>query len=214
MEQRSQVKRGAKRAVYDRETINDILDNNLLCHVAFTVKGEPRIIPTAFLRVEDHIYLHGNRKNQMMNALLDGQIASIAVTELNGLVLARSGFHHSVNYRSVVVFGKASLVEDDVAYLDAFVNKMAPNRMDDVRPHTQKELNATLVIRVPIEEASAKVRTGPPIDDEEDYTLDIWAGVLPLVTTFGPIENCPRLKAGVSVPDSVRAYASPATIQE
>lgn len=202
---RSTVKRGQKNAVYDRATIYRILDENLIGHVGFVVDGEATVIPMAYLRVAGAVYLHGNRRNRMMNALLDGQTACLSVTRLNGLVLARSGFHHSVNYESVVVFGRAHPEEDKVPILDAFVDKMAKGRSRAVRPHTEQELAATLVIRIPVEEASAKLRSGPPVDDEADYELDIWAGVLPIATNHGAPEPCPRLKAGVDLPAHLQA---------
>lgn len=212
--QRARVKRGSKRAVYEREVINQILDDNLLCHVSFVVNGEPRIIPTAYIRRGDDIYLHGNRRNQMMTALLDGQTTAIAVTRLDGLVLARSGFHHSVNYQSVVLFGQAVEVEDKEPILDAFVDRLVPGRSADIRANTARELNATLVIRVPITDASAKIRSGDPVDDEEDYDTEIWAGTLPIVTRFGALEPCSRLRADAQVPANLTCYASPATIHE
>lgn len=202
--ERTRVRRGEKRAVYDRDQIHQILDANLVCHVGFVTNGEPCVIPTAFLRQDDAIYLHGNRQNRMLNALLDGQAACISVLQLDGLVLARSGFHTSVNYRSVVVYGKASVVEDKVPVLNAFVDKLAPGRAADIRAHTPQELNATLVLRVPIEEASAKLRTGPPIDDEADYALDVWSGVLELATGVHAVP-CPRLPEGVTMPAYVTA---------
>lgn len=201
---RIRVRRGSKRAIYDQAEIYRILDENLLCHVGFVDGGEARIIPTAYIRRDDAIYLHGNRQNRMLLALTDGQTACVSVTRLDGLVLARSGFHHSVNYQSVVLFGKAEAVdrtEDAIPVLDAFVDKLAPGRSAEMRPHTSKELNATLVLRIPIAEASAKVRRGPPIDDEADYALDVWAGVVPLVTTTGAFEPCPRLATDTPLPD-------------
>jgi nitroimidazol reductase NimA-like FMN-containing flavoprotein (pyridoxamine 5'-phosphate oxidase superfamily) len=206
---RTKVRRGSKRAVYEQDEIYRILDDNLLCQVGFAIDGEARIIPTAYIRVGDAVYLHGNRQNQMMNALLDGQTACISVTEMNGLVLARSGFHHSVNYRSVTLFGKARIISDNkVEILDAFVDRLVPGRSGELRPNTRNELDATLVLEIPIEEAVAKVRTGPPIDDDADYELDIWAGVLPIETGFGIVEDCPRLKPGTVRPSNVSDAAS------
>lgn len=197
---RTRIRRGARNAVYDRAVINRMLDANLVCHVGFTEVGEARIIPTAYLRLGDAIYLHGNRQNRMMNALASGQPACISVLQLDGLVLARSGFHHSVNYQSVVLFGTAAIEEDKVRILDAFVDKLAMGRSAQVRPYTEQELNATLVLRIPIDEASAKVRIGDPVDDEADYALDIWAGVLPLHHVYGELQACARLPRTVTAP--------------
>lgn len=207
--ERITVRRGAKRACYDRPLINDILDANLICHVGFTAGGETRVIPTAYVRIDDALYLHGNRKNLMLNALLSGQSACVSVMQVDGLVLARSGFHHSVNYHSVVLFGKPVLEETSTGVLDALIDKMVAGRSKAIRPPTKKELSATLVVKIPIDEASAKVRTGPPVDDDEDYELQIWAGVLPLTTTVGAPQDDPRLAAGTALPDHLMKYASP-----
>lgn len=202
---RIKVRRGARRAVYDQETIHRILDNNLVCQVGFTVDGEARIIPTAYLRIDEAIYLHGNRRNLMLNSLLDGQTACVSVMQLDGLVLARSGFHHSVNYQSVTLFGQASVVQDDVvSVLDQLIDKMVPGRSQALRPHTRKELNATLVIRIPIDEASAKVRMGHPIDDDDDYDLPIWAGVLPIRATAGALIPDPLMKPSIPLPEHLK----------
>ena len=205
---RTRVKRGAKRASYDEAVIHQILDDCLICHVGFTVAGEARVIPTAFLRIGNAIYLHGNRRNQMLNALLDGQSACISVMLLDGLVLARSGMHTSANYRSVVLFGKATEAEDKLACLNAFVDRLAPGRSADVRAPSKKELAATLVIRIEIDDASAKVRTGPPVDDDADYGLDVWAGVLPVHSGLGAPEPCPRLSADTGLPDYIKTALS------
>jgi nitroimidazol reductase NimA-like FMN-containing flavoprotein (pyridoxamine 5'-phosphate oxidase superfamily) len=206
---RSRIKRGAKRASYDEHEIGDILRHNFLCHVAFTVEGESRIIPTAYVYRDEAIYLHGNRNNRMLQVLLSGQVACVSVTELNGLVLARSGMHHSVNYRSVILFGRAQPVADadKPVVLDALIDHMVPGRAAMIRPYLQKELDATLVLKLPIDEAAAKIRQGPPMDAEGDYGLDIWAGVVNLNTTMA-VEACPRLPDSVSVPDHVRQFAA------
>ncbi|NKB33151.1 MAG: pyridoxamine 5'-phosphate oxidase family protein [Pseudomonadales bacterium] len=207
-ESKTQILRGDNRAEYEEETIKKVLDSSFLCHVGFTVDGEARVIPTAYLRIDDAIYLHGHLKNQMMNALLDGQTASICVTLLDGLVLARSGFKHSVNFRSVTLFGKAEVVADEEKeeILDSFIDYMVPGRASELRQASSQELNATLVVRIPIEEAAAKIRTGPPLDKEPDYETDIWAGVVNLETRIGEIENCPKLKEGIAVPERVQSY--------
>lgn len=205
---RTRIVRGDKRASYDRESITSILDASFLCHIGFVIDGEARVLPTAYVRIDDAVYLHGHLKNQMLNALLDGQSASVCVTILDGLVLARSGFHHSVNYRSVTLFGKAEEVSgaDKEPILDALVNHLLPGRVPALRKHTPQELNATLVLKIPIDEAAAKIRSGPPLDAEKDYETDIWAGVINVETILGDIERCPRLDDSVETPEHVLAF--------
>ncbi|MDG2251380.1 MAG: pyridoxamine 5'-phosphate oxidase family protein [Gammaproteobacteria bacterium] len=207
---KTRILRGDNRAEYGKESIAQVLDSSFLCHVGFTVNGEARVIPTAYVRVDDAVYLHGHLKNQMMNALLDGQTASICVTLLDGLVLARSGFKHSVNFRSVTLFGKAEKVADDEKedLLDILVDYMVPGRASQIRPPTPQELNATLVLRIPIDEAAAKIRTGPPLDKEPDYETDVWAGVINLETHIAEVENCPDLKEGIELPEHIDSYLS------
>jgi uncharacterized protein len=213
-ESKTRIIRGDNRAEYEEEVITKVLDSTFLCHVGFTVDGEARVIPTAYVRIGDAIYLHGHLKNQMMNALLDGQTASICVTLLDGLVLARSGFKHSVNFRSVTLFGIAEQIadEDKEELLDVLVDYMVPGRAKQIRPPTQQELNATLVVRIPIDEASAKIRNGPPLDKEPDYETDIWAGVVNLETRISGVENCPDLKDGIELPENITSYLSQETI--
>jgi nitroimidazol reductase NimA-like FMN-containing flavoprotein (pyridoxamine 5'-phosphate oxidase superfamily) len=207
---RSQVKRLPKRAVYDRATINAILDEAHICHVGFVVDGQPFVMPTIHVRVGDSIYLHGSVASRMLQALSRGGEACISVTLVDGLVLARSAFHHSMNYRSVVLFGKGSAVEDErqkVEVLRSLSEHLVRGRWAEVREPNVKELKQTLVVRVAIEEASAKVRTGPPLDDEEDYAIGVWAGVLPLqLAPSAPVAD-PRLPAGVAVPDYASQYS-------
>lgn len=207
-ESKTRIVRGDNRAAYEEEAIKKVLDSSFLCHVGFTVDGEARIIPTAYLRIDDAIYLHGHLKNQMMNALLNGQTASICVTLVDGLVLARSGFKHSVNYRSVTLYGKAETVADEVKeeVLDKFIDYMVPGRARELRKTTPQELNATLVVKIPIDEAAAKIRTGPPLDKEPDYETDIWAGVVNLETRITEVEDCPKLKSGIAVPEHITNY--------
>jgi len=205
---KTRIIRGADRASYDQDSVYAILDSSFICYVGFTIAGEARVIPTAYLRIDNAIYLHGHLKNQMMNALLDGQTACLSVTLLDGLVLARSGFHHSVNYRSVTVFGKAQQVaaQDKEAILDRLVNYLVPDRAVALRTHTPQELNATLVLKVPIDEAAAKIRSGPPIDAKNDYDTDIWAGVINVNTIMGDIEPCPRLDSAIPIPEHVQRF--------
>jgi uncharacterized protein len=206
---RTTVKRLAKRGNYDRETIVAILDEALICHVAFVVDGSPVVIPTIHTRIDDRLYLHGSAASRMLRSLRNGIEACVCVTLLDGLVMARSAFHHSMNYRSVVIFGTATEVTDrdeKLRVLAALVDHVAKGRSRDARAPNEPELKQTLVLALPITEASAKIRTGPPIDDEEDYALPIWAGVLPLkLEPQKPIAD-ERLAQGTRVPDYLTHY--------
>ena len=206
---RTEVRRLPKRAVYDREAVYRILDEGLVCHIGFVAEGNPVVIPTGYGRKGDTVYLHGSAASRMLRTLGKGVNVCVTVTLFDGLVLARSAFHHSVNYRSVVIFGRATLVEDREGKLDAlrvFTEHVAPGRWQEVRPPSDKELQATTVLALPLQEVSAKVRTGPPVDDEEDYALPVWAGVLPFsLTPSLPIADH-RLLAGIDVPEYVRRY--------
>lgn len=199
---RTTVRRLPKRGVYDKATIYSILDEGFICHVGFAVDGQPYVIPTGYARCGDALYLHGSAANRMLKTAGDGVDICVTVTLLDGLVLARSAFHHSMNYRSVVVLGKARPVIDEQEKRDAlhaFTNCVVPGRWEETRQPTAQELKATNVLALAIEEASAKVRTGPPIDDEEDYALPVWAGVVPLETKPGaPVPDARKLP---DVPD-------------
>lgn len=176
------------RGLFDRKAIYRILDEAFVCHVAFVVDGQPYAIPTAYARVGDRVYLHGSAASRMLRALADGIDVCVTVTLIDGLVLARSAFHHSMNYRSVVILGTAQPVEDPeekTAALRAFTNHVVPDRWHELRPMTEQELSATSVLALPIEEASAKVRTGPPKDDDDDLSWPVWAGVVPLSLQSG-----------------------------
>lgn len=209
---RTRVVREPQRAVYDRETIYRILDEAFLCHVGFVVEGQPFVIPTSYGRRVADLYVHGSAASRMLRHLQSGAAAPVCVTVtlLDGLVLARSVFNHSMNYRSVVILGNATLVDDPeekLAALRVLSEHILPGRWDDARQPNPQELKATSVLRVPIEEFSAKVRTGPPIDDEEDYSFPTWAGVVPLHTVAGdPIDDA-RLLPGKIAPGYVRNYA-------
>jgi len=207
--QRTTIHRMPTRATYDRVVVEAILDEGLYCHLGFTVDGQPYVIPTIHARVDDRLYVHGSSASRMLRSLKTGVPMCVTVTILDGLVFARSAFHHSVNYRSVVVFGVALEVTDPQEKYDALkavVDHVAPNRWDDVRRPTEQELKATSVLRLPLEEVSAKIRTGPPLDDEEDYLLPCWAGELPLrLTPQVPLPD-PRLPSETSVPSYIRAY--------
>jgi hypothetical protein len=195
---RATVKRHPERGIYDRPTIDKILDEGLVCHVGFSADGKTFVIPTIYVRIGDNVYLHGSPASRMLKALATGVEACLAVTLVDGLVLARSAIHHSMNYRSVVLFGTATVVEDQAekqAVLEAVSEHVIPGRWNDVRRPTKEELVGTYVISIPIAEASAKVRTGPPLDDEPDYELPIWAGVIPLL--LSPAEAIPDPKLGI-----------------
>ncbi len=206
---RTKVKRLPARGAYDRETIYAILDDGFICHVGFVVEGQPYVIPTGYARIGDDLYIHGSSASRMLRNLAEGVEVCITVTLVDGLVLARSAFHHSINYRSVVVLGKAMLVEDadeKYAALEAFTNHIIPERWPEIRWPNELELKATSVLKLPIEEASAKIRTGDPKDDEEDYAMDVWAGVLPISQVPGePIPDS-RLATDISPPEHVTGY--------
>ena len=206
---RTTVKRLPKRGQYDRATIDAILDEGFICHVGFVVEGQPYVIPTGYARVDDHLYIHGSSASRMLRNLSKGVDVCVTITLIDGLVLARSAFHHSMNYRSVVILGRARLVEEDEEKNDALkalTEHIVPGRWDDVRWPTDLELKATTVLKLAIDEASAKIRTGGPIDDEEDYAMDVWAGVLPL--SIEPREPIPddRLVHPVQTPAYVEKY--------
>jgi hypothetical protein len=206
---RTTLKRLAKRGVYDRNSIYEILDEGFICHVGFAVDGKPVVIPTGYARVENQLYIHGSQASRMLRTLSEGVDICVTVTLVDGLVLARSAFHHSINYRSVVTFGRASLVEDPeikLAALFAFSEHVIPGRWNEVRAPTPEELKATSVLSLELTEASAKVRTGPPLDDEDDYSLPVWAGVIPLQLASGPAINDPRLPEGTALPSYADHY--------
>jgi uncharacterized protein len=204
---RTKVRRLGNRGNYDRETIHAILDEALVCHVGFVVDGAPVVIPTIHWREGDKVYFHGSAASRMLRSLKDGVDACVTVTLIDGLVLARSAFHHSMNYRSVVVFGTATVVEgvEKLRALDALVEHVVRGRSREMRPHKEIELKQTLVLSLPLDEASAKIRTGGPVDDEEDYALPIWAGVVPLKLTPG--EPIADRDVTVDVPEYAARYS-------
>jgi len=208
--ERTQVKRLPKRGKYDRETVHKILDQGFVCHVGFSVDGQPFVIPTNYGRTGDVLYLHGSAASRMLRTLSGGVPVCVTVTHVDGLVLARSAFHHSVNYRSVVILGTARLVEDPAEKMEAlrlFTEHVMKGRWDDVRQPTEQELKATIVLALPLEEVSAKVRTGGPIDDEADYALPVWAGVLPLeVAAKSPIPDEKR-QQDQPIPEYIKTYS-------
>jgi nitroimidazol reductase NimA-like FMN-containing flavoprotein (pyridoxamine 5'-phosphate oxidase superfamily) len=207
--ERTTLKRLPQRAVYKRRIIYQILDEGLVCHVGFIDAGRPVVIPTAYGRVDDRLYIHGSIASRMLRTLAGGVSVCVTVTLLDGLVLARSAFHHSMNYRSIVVFGVAFVVEDKIEKLKALwalSEHIMPGRWADVRRPNDSELKATLVLQLPLEEASAKIRCGPPVDDEADYTLPVWAGELPLRLVAGAPICDPRLQHEAEAPEYIRKY--------
>jgi nitroimidazol reductase NimA-like FMN-containing flavoprotein (pyridoxamine 5'-phosphate oxidase superfamily) len=206
---RTTLKRRVQRGSYDRAVVNAILDEGLVCHIGFTVDGQPFVTPTTYARIDDRLYIHGSIASRMLKNLATGAPMCFTVTLLDGLVLARSAFHHSMNYRSVMVFGTAFEVKDPAERLRAFeavVNHMMPGRFNATRQPDEQELKATSVLALDINEASAKVRNGPVSDAEEDYALPYWAGVLPMkLMPQSPIPDA-RLPAGVPVPVEVSTY--------
>jgi len=206
---RTKLKRLPKRGAFDRTTIDAILDEALICHVGFVADGQPYVIPTIHTRIGDALYVHGSAASRMLRALREGVDVCVTITIVDGLVLARSAFHHSMNYRSVVVFGRASVIEnrkEKIAALLALSEHMIPGRWKDVREPNESELQQTTVLSLPIDEASAKIRTGPPLDDEEDYDLPIWAGVIPLQMTAGDPIYDPRFALKTEAPTYARNY--------
>ena len=207
---RPTINRMPKRAYYDREVIYPILDSALICHISYVIKGEPRLIPTAFARIEDEIFIHGSRVAGNIKALASGIMACISVTRLDGLVLARSGFNHSMNYRSVIIYGSGTKVEqkaEKLTVLNAFMDHLVPGRSDDgLKPISNKDLLDTTVISYPLNEMSAKIRVGPPNDDEKDYELPVWAGTIPIMRQFGDPITDPLMRHSTSVPDYIKNY--------
>jgi nitroimidazol reductase NimA-like FMN-containing flavoprotein (pyridoxamine 5'-phosphate oxidase superfamily) len=212
MSERTRVVREPQRAVYDRAVINAILDEGLVCHVGFTTEGQTYVIPTMYARVGDAIYFHGSAASRMLRGLASGLNVCVTVTLADGLVLARSVFNHSMNYRSVVALGNAALVDEPgekLAALRAFTEKILPGRWGDARQPYQKELRATSILRLPLDEVSAKVRAGGVEDDAEDYALKVWAGIIPLrLVADSPVRD-ERCDAAIPAPGYGRKFPSP-----
>lgn len=207
--QRTRVRRAPSRADYERAAIDAILDEGLVAHLGFAVDGQPYVIPTLHARVGDTVYIHGSTASRAIRALTAGAPACLTVTLIDGVVLARSAFHHSMNYRSVVVLGQARLVsepEDILVALRAFTEHIVPGRWDEVRPPSAQELKGTRVLAMTLDEASAKLRTGPPVDDAEDYALPVWAGEIPMrLAAAAPVAD-PRLRRAVPPTESVLGW--------
>lgn len=207
---RTRVVREPQRAVYDRSAVNRILDEGFICHVGFVLDGQPFVIPTSYGRHDDVLYIHGSAASRMLRNASAGIPMCVTVTLLDGLVLARSIFNHSMNYRSVVVLGTGTAIEDREEKLKALrllSEHIVPGRWNEVRQPNEKELKATTIIRLPIQEFSAKVREGPVIDDEEDYAFPVWAGVLPLNLVPGDATSDSRLAEGIELPEYIRNYS-------
>jgi len=208
--ERNKVRRAHERSRYDRATVHQILDEGMLAHVAYGLEGQPFCTPTLHWREGDTLFWHGSAASRLLKRSRDGLAACVTVSHLDGLVIARSGFHHSLNYRSAMCFGTAHLVTDDRAKhaaLDALIDRFYPGRNADIRPITPQELKGTSVVTMVIEEASAKIRAKGVADDEEDYALPVWAGVIPVTTVLGAPEPCERLLAGQTPGADLAAYA-------
>ena len=206
---RSKVKRIHERGRYDEEGVFAILDAGMIAHIGYVIDGQPYVTPTAYWRRGKTLYWHGSSASRMLRSQKDGVPVCVTVSLLDGLVVARSGFHHSINYRAVMAFGRAHIVEDakeKEAELDYFIERIYPGHVASLRPVDQQELKGTTLIAMEIEEASAKARSGPPKDDEEDYALDIWAGVIPVRQVVGAAESDPRLKPGIPLPAHLRRF--------
>ena len=210
--ERTTLKRLPQRGNYQRELINQILDEGFVCHVGFVVENQPFVIPTGYARAGNRMFIHGSQASRMLRTLGQGIEVCVTVTLIDGLVLARSAFHHSMNYRSVVVFGRAAVVDnpdEKLAALRALSDHMIRGRWEDAREPNERELQLTTVLSLPLEEASAKVRTGPPLDDEEDYDLPIWAGVIPMrLVAETPIADA-RLRPNSKPPGYMVQYVRP-----
>ena len=204
----TRLKRLPKRGHHDQETIHAILDEAMVCHLGFVLDEQPCVIPTLLIREANSVFIHGSRVSRMLKHLASGASACLTVTLLDGLVLARSGFHHSANYRSVVIYGNGVAVDGDRKreILDRFVESLVPGRLEDIRTATRKEINATTVIEFPLDEVSAKIRSGPPVDDDEDYDLPVWAGELPMELRPGPPIADPLLRGDPAVPEYLLNY--------
>lgn len=200
---RARARRAHMRAHYDRQTLHAVLDAGIICHVGYVIDDQPYVTPTIYWRHGDNVYFHGSSASRMLRSVRDGIPVCLTVSHLDGLVLARSGFHCSVNYRSAMLFGTAEAVEDEDEKnqaLQDFIDGLLPRHWPNMRPPTEQELKATTVCRLNIEEASAKIRTGPPVDDEPDYALPCWAGVVPVQTVLGTPQRDPRLTDDVPDP--------------
>lgn len=207
---RSKVKRLPKRGHYDRETVYAVLDAGFVCHVGYVIDGQPYVTPTCYWREGDAVYWHGSSASRMLRHLGKGADCCLTVTHVDALVLARSGFHHSINYRAAMLFGRAHRVDDPeekLAKMEAFVQRIAPGRWPTLRPVNQQELKATTLLGMEMGEASAKIRSGPPIDDDEDYALPIWAGLVPIRVVAGAASDDGRLAVATRRPEHLDDFS-------
>jgi uncharacterized protein len=207
--ERNRVKRAHERGKYDRETVHAILDSGIICHLAYCIDGQPFITPTSYWRDGEVVYVHGSSASRTLRDMEKGIEASLAVTHLDGMVMARSGYHHSMNYRSVIMYGIAKPVTDPdekLAALKVFMDQIAPGRWDECRAVNNQEQKATTVLAMTLEDVSAKVRTGPPVDDEADYASPMWAGVVPIRTVVGDPVDDPKLSNGAPVPEFAKGF--------
>ncbi len=207
--ERNRVRRRPERGQFDRVTVYDILDSAMVAHIAYTIDGQPYCTPTGFWREDDRLYWHGSSASRMIRSQSAGVPVCVTATHLDAIVLARSGFHHSVNYRSVMAFGTARLVSDTAEKaraLDGFVDRFFPGRSKEIRPATAQEFKATSFIVMPIEEASGKIRSTHVSDDEEDYALPVWTARIPIRQVLGEAEICPRQSPGIPVPMGMQGY--------
>jgi nitroimidazol reductase NimA-like FMN-containing flavoprotein (pyridoxamine 5'-phosphate oxidase superfamily) len=214
---RNKLRLMRQRGAYDKKTVYQILDSALLCNVGYVIDGQPYVTPTAFWREQDRLYWHGSAASRALNAQSKDIPVCLTVSHVDGLVLARSGFHSSVNYRSVMAFGHASTVEDDAhkrRAMDIFVDRFVPGRTSGNRPVTDKELKATKLLSMEIEQASAKVRIGQPVDDDEDYALPVWAGVINFKSVVAEIAPDPKNLSAVKLPEGLAAYAEGRRLDE
>jgi nitroimidazol reductase NimA-like FMN-containing flavoprotein (pyridoxamine 5'-phosphate oxidase superfamily) len=205
---RTVIRRYSWLAKYDRETINAILDAGLVCHIGYVLDGQPYVTPTNFWRIDDHVYWHGSAASRMLRGQEKGIPVCFTVTHLDGIVIARSAFNHNVNFRSVMALGSAEVLgePDKRAALKVFSDRLMAGLWEHARQPTEKEWRVTHVLRMPLTEVSAKVRTGPPVDDDEDYELESWAGVIPIRSVIGDAEPDPRLRPGIRTPDFVKTF--------
>lgn len=206
---RTRLRRPHPRGHFERQTVYDILDAGLICHVGYNIDAKPYVSSTSYWREGDRVVWHGSSASRMIRAIEGGIPVCFNLSLWDGFVVARSGFHSSMNYRSVVIYGEAEKIEGweaKEASLKMFVDRIWPGHWDKLRPINEQEMKATTLLSMPIEEAVAKVRTGPPVGDEEDYDLDVWAGVLPIRQSFGPPEPDPRLKPGIEAPDFLKNF--------
>jgi uncharacterized protein len=206
---KTRLRRAHHRGSYDKETVHAIIDAALLCHVGYVIDGQPFVTPTCHWRDGERLYWHGSAASQAIRAQKSGVPVCVTISHLDGLVLARSGFHHSVNYRSVMAFGVAEAVEgraEKERHLDALMERIAPGRKNEVRANTVQEVKGTTVLGLQLDEVVAKVRNGPPVDDDPDYDLDVWAGVLPITQEIGKPIADPKLRKGIRVPRNLKKF--------